>query len=356
MLGVALFFVTVFRRLGLGATLGYIVAGALIGPSVLGYFRDPESVRGVSEIGISLLLFIVGLELQPSRLWKLRNDIFGLGLAQVVLCGAALSLLLYAALGISIQAAFAIGLPLALSSTAQVLPMLRSDNELSTPQGERALSILLFQDLAIVPMITIIAALARVPPDPSAPTGWKLALMTVGAVIALVLVARVALNPLFRLVGRPGARALFVVARLFTVVGAAAVMHTLHLSVPLGAFVAGVVLAESPYRHEIESDVEPFRSILLGLFFLSVGMLLNLSLVAARPLFVVGIAAGVIVTKAMLIAGLARLFRNSWPRSIRLGLLLSQAGEFGFVLFAMATAAQLITSDAASLFSGVVTL
>src|SRR6478609_7263933 len=169
-----------------------------------------------------------------------------------------------------------------------------------------------------------------------------LALYTVLAVVALVLIGRFVLNPLFRLVGRLAERELFVVAGLFTVVGAAAVMHTLHLSVPLGAFVAGVVLAESPYRHEIESDVEPFRSILLGLFFLSVGMLLNLSLIAARPLFVIGMAAGVIVTKTILISFLARVFGNNWQRSLRLGLLLSQAGEFGFVLFAQATASMLI--------------
>src|SRR5207249_6931642 len=195
-----------------------------------------------------------------------------------------------------------------------------------------------------------------VPPDPSAPTGWKLALMTLTAVIGLVAAGRLILNPLFRLVGRLAERELFIVAGLFTVIGAAAVMHSLHLSVPLGTFVAGVMLAESPYRHELESDVEPFRSILLGLFFLSVGMLLNLSLIAARPLFVLGIAAAMILTKSILIGGLARIFGNSWPRSVRLGLLLSQAGEFGFVLFAMATSAQLITPEAASLFSAVVTL
>ena len=356
MLGAALVFVTLFRQLKLGATLGYIVAGALIGPQVLRLIRDPEQLSSVTEIGIALLLVIVGLELQPSRLWRLRKDIFGLGLAQVVLCGLALSALLYAILGISIEAALAIGLPLGLSSTAQVLPMLRSDNELTTPQGERAFSILLFQDLAIVPMITIIAAMARVPPDPTAPTGLKLALYTVAAVIVLVIVGRLLLNPLFRLVGRLGERELFIVAGLFTVIGSAAVMHSLHLSVPLGAFVAGVMLAESPYRHELESDVEPFRSILLGLFFLSVGMLLDLHLIAERPLFVIGIAAAVIATKAVLIAGLARIFGNDWPRSVRLGLLLSQAGEFGFVLFGQATTAQLISPEAASLFSAVVTL
>jgi monovalent cation:proton antiporter-2 (CPA2) family protein len=356
MLGAALIFVTLFRRLKLGATLGYIVAGALIGPNVLALIRDPEQLSGVTEIGIALLLFIVGLELQPSRLWRLRKDIFGLGLAQVVLCGLAISLLLYLTLGFSPEAALAVGLPLGLSSTAQVLPMLRADNELNTPQGERAFSILLFQDLAIVPMITIIAAMARTPPDPTAPVGLMLALYTVLAVIGLVVVGRFILNPLFRLVGRLGERELFVVAGLFTVVGAAALMHSMHLSVPLGAFVAGVMLAESPYRHELESDVEPFRSILLGLFFLSVGMLLDLRLVAAQPLLVVALAAGVIVTKTILITALSRLFSCSWTRSFRLGLLLSQAGEFGFVLFAQATAAHLVLPAAASLFGAVVTL
>ncbi len=343
MLGAALVFVTIFRKLKLGATLGYIVAGALIGPQLLGLIEDPEQLTSVTEIGIAMLLFIVGLELQPSRLWRMRRDIFGMGLIQVVACGLAISALLYLALGISPEAALAIGLPLGLSSTAQVLPMLRADNELNTPQGERAFSILLFQDLSIVPMITIIAAMARTPPDPSAPVGWSLALYTVAAVVVLVLIGRLILNPLFRLVGRLGERELFVVAGLFTVIGAAAAMHSLHLSVPLGAFVAGVMLAESPYRHELEADVEPFRSILLGLFFLSVGMLLDLHLIAQRPLFVLGIAATVIITKAILITLIDRAFGGKWLNSVRLGLLLSQAGEFGFVMFAMATAAQLIT-------------
>jgi len=356
MLGAALVSVMIFRRLRLGATLGYIVAGALIGPQLLRLIEDPEQLTSVTEIGIALLLFIVGLELQPSRLWRLRRDIFGLGFLQVAACGLAISALLYFALGISPEAALAIGLPLGLSSTAQVLPMLRAENELNTPQGERAFSILLFQDLSIVPMITIIAAMARTPPDPTAPTGWKLALYTVFAVVALVIVGRLVLNPLLRLVGRLGERELFVVAGLFTVVGAAAVMHMLHLSVALGAFVAGVMLAESPYRHELETDVEPFRSILLGLFFLSVGMLLDLHLIAQRPLFVIGIAVGVIVSKTLLITILSRIFNCTWQLAIRLGLLLSQAGEFGFVLFAMATAAQLITPEAASLFGAVVTL
>jgi monovalent cation:proton antiporter-2 (CPA2) family protein len=356
MLGTALVFVMLFRKLGLGATLGYIVGGALIGPQLLGLIRDPRDMASISEIGIALLLFIVGLELQPGRLWHLRKDIFGLGLAQVVLCGLALSAFIHFVLSVTWPAALAIGLPLGLSSTAQVLPMLRSDNELNTPQGERAFSILLFQDLSIVPMITIIAAMSRVPADPAAPSGWTSALYTVGAIAALVVAGRLVLNPMFRLIGRLGERELFVVAGLFTVIASAALMHALGLSVALGAFVAGVVLAESPYRHELESDVEPFRSILLGLFFLSVGMLLDLGVVAANPLMVFGIAVAVIAIKCPIIASLARAFGNSWPRSVRLGLLLSQAGEFGFVLFAQAAGAHLILPEAASLFGAVVTL
>ena len=356
MLGTALLFVIVFRKFGLGATLGYIVGGALIGPQLLGLVDDPQAMASISEIGIALLLFIVGLELHPSRLWRLRRDIFGLGLAQVVLCGLALSLFIHLALGVTAPAALAIGLPLALSSTAQVLPMLRSAGVQNTPGGERAFSILLFQDLSIVPLITIIAAMSRVPPDPSAPGGWTLALYTVGAIAFLVAAGRFLLNPMFRLIGRMGERELFVVAGLFTVIAASALMHYLGLSVALGAFIAGVMLAESPYRHELESDVEPFRSILLGLFFLSVGMLLDLRTIADQPLFVFGIALAVIIIKGVILTLLSRSFGNDWPRSVRLGLLLSQAGEFGFVLFAQAAAARLILPEAASLFGAVVVL
>jgi monovalent cation:proton antiporter-2 (CPA2) family protein len=356
MLGAALIFVTLFRKLGLGATLGYIVGGAVIGPYVLGLIADPDAVMRVSEIGIAFLLFLVGLELNPSRLWRLRKDIFGLGLIQVVLCGLALSLLIYLGLGFSMEASLALGLPLGLSSTAQVLPMLRSSGQLNTRRGERAFSVLLFQDLSIVPMITIIAALSRSPIDPDAPPGAMLALYTVGAIVGLVLAGRYVLNPLFRLVGRLGERELFVVAGLFAIIASAALMQALHLSVALGAFIAGVVLAESPYRHELETDVEPFRSILLGMFFLSGGMLIDFNAIAANPMLVIGAAVAIVVIKALLIAGLARWFDMKWGRAIWLGLLLSQAGEFSFVLFSQAAAARLILPEAASLFSAIVTV
>ena len=355
MLGAAVLFVILFRRLGLGATLGYIVSGAVLGPYVLNLVSEAETIQSVAEIGIALLLFIVGLELQPSRLWRLRHDIFGLGLLQVTIAGLILAALIHLALDFSWEASIALGLPLALSSTAQVLPMLRNTGELNTPYGERAFSILLFQDLSIIPLITIIAAMSRAP-DPSAVGGWQLVLYTILAVAGLVVAGRFLLNPLFRLIGRFNERELFVVAGLFAAVGSAALMHYLHLSVALGAFVAGVMLAESPYRHELESDVEPFRSILLGLFFMSVGMMLDLSVIASRPLTVLGLAVMVIAVKAAVLYPLARAFKMRPGRSISIALLLSQAGEFGFVLFSQAEAAQLISPEGASLFGAVVTL
>jgi glutathione-regulated potassium-efflux system protein KefB len=356
MLGAAMMFVTLFRRFGLGAVLGYLVAGALVGPHGLGLVGSAEEMLHVADFGIVLLLFLVGLELHPSRLWRLKHDIFGLGFLQVAVSGVALTMLVHSAAGLSWAAAVAIGFPLALSSTAQVLPSLRSSGEINTPSGERAFSILLFQDLSIVPLITITAALSRAPPDPVAPPGWLLGIYTLAAIGGLVLAGRFLINPLFRLVGRVSERELFVVAGLFTVLASAAVMESLHLSTALGAFVAGVMLADSPYRHELELDIEPFRSILLGLFFVAIGMMLDLSAIATRPWFVLGMAAGLIAIKTAVLFGLAKLFRMETRKAWRTGLLLSQGGEFGFVLFAAAQSAILITPEAASLFGAIVTV
>lgn len=356
LLGFALVFVLLFRRLGLGATLGYLVAGALVGPQLLGLVSGGETILEIAEIGIVLLLFLVGLELNPTRLWRMRHDIFGFGLLQVVLCGIAASALVWVATTSTLAAALALGLPLALSSTAQVLPMLQSAGRLRTPFGERAFSILLFQDLSIVPLVTIIAAMSRNPADLGGPPGWLLALYTVGAVVGLVLSGRFLLRPLFRLIGNLGEREMFVFAALFTVIASAAVMEWLGLSTALGAFVAGVMLADSPYRHELEADVEPFRSILLGLFFLAVGMMLDLSAIAERPLFVVAMALGLIAIKTLVIMGLALAFRMAWRPALALGMLLSQGGEFGFVLFAQAQQAFLVAPEAASLFGAIITL
>ncbi len=356
LLGAAVVFVLLFRRLGLGATLGYLVAGAVMGPYVLGLVGDAEEKVEIAELGIVLLLFVVGLELEPKRLWRMKGEILGLGLAQVVLCGLALAAVIGLGTQFTWAAALALGLPLALSSTAQVLPMLQSAGRLRTPFGERAFAVLLFQDLSLIPLITIIAAMNRNPAVADGPPGWVLALYSVGAIVGLIAAGRFLLRPLFSLIGRLGEREMFVVAALFTVTAAAALMEALGLSAALGAFIAGVMLADSPYRHELEADVEPFRSILLGLFFLAVGMMLDLPAIADRPFFVIGMALALIVVKAGVIFGLARLFGIPWRGALALGLLLSQGGEFGFVLFAQAQGALLISAEAASLFGAVVTL
>lgn len=356
LLAAGLFFVLLFRRFGLGAVLGYLVAGALVGPQGLGLVTGGQSKLAIAEIGIVLLLFLVGLELNPARLWRLKRDIFGLGLAQVILCGVVLTVMIFNFTGFSWGAAIALGLPLALSSTAQVLPGLKSSGRINSPFGEKAFSILLFQDLSIVPMITIVAVLSRNPADAAGPPGWVMALNTVLAIGGLVLAGRFLLRPLLGFIGRIGERELFVAVGLFTVLAAASLMHALHLSTALGAFVAGVMLADSPYRHEIEADVEPFRTILLGLFFLAVGMVLDLHAVARSPLFVASMAVMLVVSKAGLVMLLGRLFGMAWSQAASLGLLLSQGGEFGFVLFAQAQSAYLIAPQAASLFSAIVTL
>ncbi|MGE4432028.1 MAG: cation:proton antiporter [Sphingobium sp.] len=356
LLGFAAFFVLLFRRLGLGAVLGYLVAGALVGPQVLGLVGGGETKLDIAEIGIVLLMFVIGLELHPARLWRLKRDIFALGMAQVVLSGLVLAGIIYYGTAFSTGAAIALGLPLALSSTAQVLPGLKSSGRINSPFGEKAFSILLFQDLSIVPLITIVAALSRNPADVAGPPGWVLALYTVGAILGLGLAGRFLLRPVLRLVGTMGERELFVVVGLFTVIASAALMHSLGLSTALGAFVAGVLLADSPYRHEIEADVEPFRSILLGLFFLAVGMVLDIRTVLAHPFFVLSMALTVVGVKVLIVWGLAMLFGMRGRAALGLGLLLSQGGEFGFVLFGQARQALLIAPEAASMFNAVITI
>ncbi len=356
MLGFALVFVLLFRRLGLGATLGYLVAGAVIGPQVFALTGEAEGKIAIAELGIVLLLFVVGLELAPQRLWRMKKEILGLGLAQVLLCGAALTVAIGLLTGFSWPASIALGLPLALSSTAQVLPMLQSAGRMRTPFGERAFSVLLFQDLSIIPMITVVAALSRNPADDAGPPGWELAGMTLAAIAGLLLAGRFLIRPLFRLIGKFGEREMFIVAALFTVMASAATMELLGLSTALGAFIAGVMLADTPYRHELETDVEPFRSILLGLFFLAVGMMLDLHAIADRPVFVAVAAIGLIAIKAAVIGGLGMIIGMGWRSSLALGLLLSQGGEFGFVMFAQAQQGMLIEPEAASLFGAVVTL
>ncbi len=356
LLAAALLFVILFRKLGLGATLGYLVAGAIVGPQVLGLAGSGEETLSFGELGIVMLLFVVGLELAPSRLWRLRAAIFGLGLTQVVLCGLALTGVIWLSTTYPMAAALAVGLSLGLSSTAQVLPMLKSGGNLRTPVGEKAFSILLFQDLSIIPLLAIVAALGTQGGGEGAVSGWLQLPMAIGATVGLVLAGRFLLRPLFRLIGRLGEREMFIVAALFAVVASAALMQAIGLSTALGAFIAGVMLADTPYRHELEADIEPFRSILLGLFFVSVGMMLDLEAIAAQPLFVIGMAAALVATKTAIITGLGLVMKLPWRAALALGLLLSQGGEFGFVLFTEGQRGGVIDGQTASLFTAIVTL
>jgi glutathione-regulated potassium-efflux system protein KefB len=356
LLGAALVAVLIFRKLGLGAVLGYLVAGIVIGPDGLGLTGEPATILSFAEIGIILLLFLVGLELSPSRLWLMRRDILLFGPIQVALCGLAMFAIIYFVLPFSWEAALVLGLPLGLSSTAQVLPLLQSRGRLKTDYGEKSFAILLFQDISIVPLLTIVAALSRAPAAEGAPSGWLLALYAVLSIVGLILAGRYVLSPVLRLVGKVSERELFIVTGLFAVCASAALMQSIGVSAALGAFVAGVMLAESPYRHELEADIDPFRSILLGLFFLAVGMMLDLDVIAAQPGLIIGLAATLVVVKTAIIFGLGRLFELNSTASLVMALLLSQGGEFGFVLFAASQSALLIEPEAASLFGAVVTL
>jgi len=356
LLGAGLLFVLLFRYIGLGAVLGYLVAGIIVGPYGLKFVSEAESILAFAEIGIVLLLFLVGLELSPRRLWQARGDIFILGPLQVILCGLALFGLILYVHNFSWQAALVIGLPLALSSTAQVLPLLQSRGRLKTEYGSKAFSILLFQDISIVPLLAIVAAFSRAPEPSGAVSGWKLLLLGSLSIIALVLVGRYILSPLLKIIGKVSERELFIVAGLFTVCASAALMQLIGLSAALGAFIAGVMLAESPYRHELEADIDPFRSILLGLFFLAVGMLLDLNVLMNDPTKIILSALVLVLIKIIIIFAIGRYRGMSNQSSIVMALFLSQGGEFGFVLFAAAQNALLIESAAASYFGAIITI
>ncbi|MXP63803.1 potassium transporter [Roseomonas sp. M0104] len=355
LLAAAVVAVPLAKRLGLGSVLGYIAAGAAIGPSVLGLFAAPGRVAGVAELGVVLLLFVIGLELNLGRLWALRKDILGLGTAQVLGCGGLAAAGLMLAAGWAAPAASVAGLGLALSSTALVMPLLEERGELQSPQGQVAFAVLLLQDLAIVPLLALVAFLS---PQEAPREGsiWGAVALAVAAVAVVVLVGRFLLNPFFSLLGRAGTREIMTAAVLLVVLGAASLMAMAGLSMAMGAFLAGVLLAESNYRHELEADIEPFRGLLLGLFFLSVGMSVDLGVVAAQwPVLLAGVA-GLVAVKVLATHWLARAFGHSPGTALRTALLLAQAGEFGFVLYSAAAAAGVMRPEQASLLVALVTL
>jgi len=354
LLGAAVVAAPLFKRIGLETVLGYLAAGIVVGP-VARIITDSDEILTVSELGVVFLLFIIGLELRPKRLWALRNDIFGLGLAQVCITGLVLTSLIIVATSLSSPTALVIGFGLALSSTAFALQMLEQRGEINSAHGQKTFSILLLQDIAIVPLLAFIPLLA---PRTSDAGGSILqdAFIAVGALVTLILAGRYLLNPLFRIIAGTGAREAMLAAALLVVLGSAYLMHAAGLSMALGAFIAGVMLAESSYRHELEADIEPFRGLLLGLFFMAIGLSLDLQVIADNWLVIIGCVPALMIVKTVIVYALCRIFKNSHDTSIRTALFLPQGGEVGFVMFTLATSLAIMDAQLASILVAIVTI
>ncbi|MCR9218782.1 MAG: monovalent cation:proton antiporter-2 (CPA2) family protein [Alphaproteobacteria bacterium] len=353
-LGAAVVAVPIFQRLKLGSILGYLAAGAVLGPAGLAVIDNAENVLNFAEFGVVLLLFVIGLELKPSRLWSLKRDIFGLGMLQVMITGVLLAAIGVHGLGWSWNAALAGGFAVALSSTAFGVQLLRERGDLNTPYGTRAFSILLFQDLAIVPLLALVPLLA-VGSGGAAPD-WIATLEALGVIVLLVLAGKFLLNPVFRIIAATGSDEISVAAALLVVIGAALLMHMVGMSMALGAFIAGVMLAESEYRHQLEADIDPFRGLLLGLFFIAVGMSVDWRLVLANWGFVLGGAIALMAIKGAILFGLSRVFGSGPKDATRIAVTLPQGGEFGFVLFSVAAGAAILSPGDANMMTALVTV
>ncbi|MBN9434599.1 MAG: cation:proton antiporter [Bosea sp.] len=341
LLGAGVVAVPVFKRVGLGSVIGYLAAGIAIGPFGLGLFTDPQAILHVAELGVVMFLFVIGLEMRPSRLWGLRREIFGLGVAQVVVCGAILTGAGILA-GLPPAAAFVAGMGFVLTSTATVMQLLDERGETASPAGQRIVSILLLEDLSIVPLIAAVVLLGTTHADEHALPFWQSGLIALAAVAAVVAAGRWLLNPMFRILARANAREVMTAAALLVVLGAALVMQLSGLSMAMGAFLAGVLLSESSFRHQLEADIEPFRGLLLGLFFLGVGMSLDLRVLVLDWEYILAALAGYMVLKAIGIALVARLFRTDMRESLTRAAMMAQGGEFAFVLYSAAVAGGVI--------------
>ena len=353
MLAAGVIAVPLFKRLGLGSVLGYLAAGLALGPSGLAVINDPSSVLHLAELGVVMFLFIIGLEMEPARLWSLRKQIFGLGVIQVAVCGALLTGV-GILLGFSPPVAFVFGMGFVLTSTAIVMQILGERGELSSDSGQRMVSILLLEDLAIVPLLAVVAILAPTGGDDSLTNrlvGFAIAL---GAIGLLIFLGRRIMNPLFAFLASTKLREVMTAAALLVVLGAALLFEVSGLSMAMGAFLAGVLLSTSAFRHQLEADVEPFRGILLGLFFLAVGMSLDLSIVAANWTIIAISVACYMLVKATAIYIIARLLRTSHAEALERAVLMGQGGEFAFVLYTTAATAGLIDAPTNAIFTATV--
>ena len=353
-LAAAVVSVAVFRKLGLGSVLGYLAAGALIGPSGLGLIHAVDQTLDIAELGIVFLLFIIGLELQPSRLWKMRSAVFGLGPAQVVATTVVLGLVARL-FGLPWPAAFAVGVGLAMSSTAITTQILGERGDLGKPYGRAAFGITLFQDVAAIPALAIIPLLGVAEAHDTRSPLLQVALV-VAVVAALVIGGRMLLRPAFRFIASQRSHELSTATALLVVLGTAMIVHSVGLSMALGSFLAGVLLADSEYRHELEANIEPFKDLLLGLFFIGVGMSANLALVVAQPLLVLLLVALLIVTKLVVLYAIGRASKLDHGEAMSLGIAISAGGEFAFVIFAVAAASHVVVPEHVELVVVVVTL
>ena len=347
--------VPISRRLGLGSVLGYLVAGAVIGPLGLRLVTDVAQIAQVSELGVVMLLFLIGLEVRPERLWVMRRAVFGLGSAQVVACAAAIAVLAHVA-GLAWPGAIVVGTGLALSSTAIVLPMLAERDLLGAPAGRNAFAVLLFQDLAFIPLVALVPLLVAAPELPrdgaeltqaARMVPWRAVAQAIGAVIGILVAGRFLVPVVFRLIGGARVPEVFTATALLVVVGTAFVADLAGLSMSLGAFLAGVLLSGSEYRHELQADIEPFEGLLLGFFFMSVGMEAQLGLILHEPATILLGVAAVMAVNIVVALPLARLARQDWANAVRFAFALPQGSEFSFVLFAAAVGVGALDTETA---------
>jgi len=358
LLAAAVIAAPLFKRLGLGSVLGYLAGGIAIGPFGLRAFTHPESILQVAELGVVMFLFIIGLEMRPSRLWGMRRQIFGLGFAQVIAC----SLLLTGvgvATGFSVAPSFVAGAGFVLTSTAIVMQLLEERGELNSEGGQRMVAILLLEDLMIVPFLALVAFLAPIAPGHSGQNSgvdWIEIAIGAGSILGLLIAGRYLLNPLFGILANARAREVMTAAALLVVLGSAYAMELGGLSMAMGAFLAGVLLSESSYRHQLEVDVEPFRGILLGLFFIAVGMSLDLGVVAANWVMLLFYVVAYMIVKGLAVYAVARSFRSSHRESVERAVFMAQGGEFAFVLYAAAASAGIVNAEQNALLTAIVIL
>jgi glutathione-regulated potassium-efflux system protein KefB len=353
LLGAAVVAAPIFMRLGLGSVLGYLAAGVVIGPFGFRVITDSHAILGVAELGVVMFLFLIGLEMRPAKLWSLRRDIFGLGLVHVVVCAALLTGVgvLY---GLHPSVALIAGMGFVLSSTAVIIKMMEDAGETATAEGQRNTSILLLEDLAIVPLLAIVAVLGATNGHDSTPFTWQSAAIALGCVAGVFAVGRYLLNPMFAILANLGAREVMTAAALLVVLGAALFMEIGGLSMAMGAFLAGVLLSESSFRHQLEADVEPFRGILLALFFMGVGMSLNVPTVLVEwPLILGGVIAFMSV-QGIGVYAVARLFKADHREAFHRAAMFAQGGEFAFVLYAAALAVGVIDARVAAIMTAIV--